>query len=263
MGSATTQALAASVETLNAQQVDLDTARQLFAAAHALGDSTQLASALADSAAPVAARQQVVQAVFAGSLGASALTVLASAASQRWSSPADLVDGVEELAIRAASAADAADLEGELFQFSRVVAANPDLELTLNSRRGDAQRKGELIDTILGAKASQGTVAIIRSLVAQTRGRRVRQLLQHAMNIVAAQRGRQVATVTSAQALTAAQLERLGGALSAKYGRTVTLNPVVDPSVIGGLRVQIADDVIDGSLSSRLADLRQQLVGAH
>ena len=59
----------------------------------------------------------------------------------------------------------------------------------------------------------------------------------------------------------AAQAERLSGALAKKYGRDVALNAIIDPSVIGGLRVQVADDVIDGSISGRLADLRQRLAG--
>jgi F-type H+-transporting ATPase subunit delta len=49
--------------------------------------------------------------------------------------------------------------------------------------------------------------------------------------------------------------------LARKYGRDVSLNTVVDPSVVGGIRIQIGDDVIDASVSSRLADLRQRLAG--
>jgi F-type H+-transporting ATPase subunit delta len=41
----------------------------------------------------------------------------------------------------------------------------------------------------------------------------------------------------------------------------VTLNLVVDPTVVGGVRVEIGDDVIDATVSSRLNDLRQRLAG--
>ena len=75
------------------------------------------------------------------------------------------------------------------------------------------------------------------------------------------QRGRAVATVTTAAPLSAAQSDRLVAALSQRYGTAVTLNTVIDPTVVGGMRVQIADDVIDASVSSRLADLRQRLAG--
>ena len=95
----------------------------------------------------------------------------------------------------------------------------------------------------------------------QPRERRIRQLLRRAMRLVADERGRTVATVVAAVPLSDAQLDRLAAALSQRYGAAVSLNTVVDPAVVGGLRVQIGDDVIDASVSSRLADLRQRLAG--
>lgn len=262
MGSASTQALAASVTALDAASVDLTTARELFAAARIVGESSQLSGALADPAAPGAARAKVVSDVFGAGLSATSVQLLSTVVGQRWSSASELVDGIEDLAIRAAArSAEQTDIEGELFQVSRTVAANPELELALGGRLGDAQKKGELIASILRGKASDATVLIVSSLVQQPRERRVRQLLSGAMRTVAQQRGRTVATVVSATALTDAQAERLKAVLKVKYGRDVALNTVVDPKVVGGLRVQVADDVIDASIASRLADLRQRLAG--
>jgi F-type H+-transporting ATPase subunit delta len=81
------------------------------------------------------------------------------------------------------------------------------------------------------------------------------------MDIVADQRGSIVATVRTATPLSAAQSERLSAVLTQRYGKKVGLNPVIDPSVVGGLRVQIADDVIDASVAARLTELRQRLAG--
>lgn len=138
MGSATTQALAASIKTLAAaKDITLDTARELFAAARAVSDSSQLSGALADPSAPAAARQNVVAAVFGG-FSAGAKDVLSTVVAERWSNADELVDGIEELAIRAAAVAEPdTDIEGELFGFSRVIAANPELELALGSRVGE------------------------------------------------------------------------------------------------------------------------------
>ena len=237
MGSATAQALAASTQTLAAaKDVTLETARELFAAARAVGESSPLSGALADPSAPTSARQNVVS---------------------------ELIDGLEELAIRAATIAESgADIEGELFGFSRVIAANPELELALGSRLGGEDAKAALVERLLvDASASAPTALIVTSLVRQPRERRVRQLLGRAMRIVSSQRGRLVATVHTATELSDAQRTRLGQTLSQRYGGQVSLNVVIDPSVVGGLRVQIADDVIDGSISARLADLRQKLAG--
>ena len=259
MGSATTQAVAATTTALDAAaDVDLDVARELFAVARAVGDSSQLSGALADSAAPAEARRKVVFDVF----GPSTASLLATAVGQRWSSPGDLVDGIEELAVRATAVADASsDTESELFAFSRTVADNPELELALGSRLGDASSKASLVESLLTGRAGEGTTLIVSSLVRHPRERRVRQLLSRATKLVADQRGRTVATVVAAAPLSAAQSERLTAALTKRYGTRVSLNTIVDPTVVGGLRVQIADDVIDASVSSRLADLRQRLAG--
>ncbi|MFT4052794.1 MAG: F0F1 ATP synthase subunit delta, partial [Microbacterium sp.] len=253
MGSATTQALAATRAALNAVQgIDLGTARELFAAARVVGDSPQLGGALADPVAAPQARARVVTDVFGSVLAAPALSLLTAAAEQRWSRSEDLVDGIEDLAVRAASvAAGDADLEGELFAVSQTVAAHPELELALGSKVGQSAAKGALAERVLGGRASEATTLIVSALVQHPRGRRVHQLLAMAMRTVSDQRGRTVATVVSALPLTAAQSERLVAALGAKYGRGVSLNAVIDPAIVGGLRVQIADDVIDGSISGR------------
>ena len=263
MGSATTQALAATTKALDATSgVDLDVAGELFAAARAVGDSSQLSGALADSAASAEARTKVVTDVFGRAVSPATVSLLTVAVAQRWSSASDLVDGIEELAIRAAAVAEpSADVEDELFRVSRTVAENPELELALGSRLGDASAKGTLIDTLLSGRASRATTLIAASLVQQPRERRVRQLLSRATRLVADQRGRKVATVFAASPLSAAQADRLADTLSKRYGTRVSINTVVDPTVVGGLRVQIADDVIDASVSARLADLRQRLAG--
>ncbi|MGZ8804357.1 MAG: F0F1 ATP synthase subunit delta [Microbacterium sp.] len=263
MGSATTQALAATTAALNAASaVDLDTARELFAAARIVGGSSQLSGALADPAAATAARSRVVADVFGATFGKTTLSLLTTAVEQRWSKASQLVDGIEELAVRAAAiASPGVDVDGELFSALRLVAENPEVELALGSRLGDDTAKGTLIETLLRARASEATILIVSSLVQQPRERRVRQLVSHAMDLVADQRGSIVATVVTATPLNAAQSERLSAVLTRRYGKKVGLNAVIDPTVVGGLRVQVADDVIDASVAARLSDLRQRLAG--
>lgn len=261
MGSATTQALAASTKALAAASgVTLDTAGEFFSAAALVGESSQLSGALADSTAPTGTRATVVATLFADASPA-VRDVLAVVAEQRWSKATDIIDTIEELAIRATAIAEpSTDVEGELFSFLRVVAGNPELELALGSRLGDSASRSALVEKLL-SNATPAVTLITTSLVRQPRGRRIRQLLNRAMSIVSAQRDRVVATVRTAAPLSDAQRTRLSTALSGRYGAQVSLNVVIDPTVVGGLRVQIADDVIDGSISARLADLRQKLAG--
>ena len=84
-------------------------------------------------------------------------------------------------------------------------------------------------------------------------------ILGHLADVIAQWRDRQVATVTTAHDLTPAQKERLGGLLERLLGRRVALNVVVDPRVVGGLRVQSGADVLDATVLARLADARRRL----
>ena len=135
------------------------------------------------------------------------------------------------------------------------------IELALGSRLGDASAKGALIEKLFSGQTSEATTLIASQLVQQPRERRVRALLNRALDLVADERGRTVATVRVAAAPDAAQQQRLAQALSARYGSDVAVNVVVDPEVLGGMRVEIGDDVIDGTVSSRINDLRQRLAG--
>lgn len=261
MGSATREALAGAVATLAAQsKVDLATGEQLLQAALVVGGSAPLRGALADSSAEAVDRRNVVDALF-GAYTEAARAVLASIVEGRWSSEDELVAGIEELGIRAIaeSAPKTVSIESELFAFATAVSSSSELELAVGSKLGTAEAKGSLVDALLGGKASKQTVAIVRTLVEQPRSRRIGELIRFATNIVADQAGQSVATVTVAKPIAPAQLERLVKGLSAQYGKSLRVNQVVDPKILGGIRVQVGDSVIDGSIATRLNDLRLQL----
>jgi len=161
--------------------------------------------------------------------------------------------------------ADSADanvsIRSELFLFGSAVSSDAELELALTSKLGKSSAKVGLIQALLAGKVSPQTLVIVRHLVQQPRGRRIGELLADAATIVADQADSIIATVTVAAALQPGQRDRLAATLSTRYGRKVALNEVIDASVVGGLKVQIGDDVIDGSVATRLKDLRLQLAG--
>lgn len=264
MGSATSQALAGAREALAGLggKDGLATGEQLFEAVRVVGDSTQLRGALADSSADPAAKEALVATVFA-SLDAPAKAMLTSIAVSRWSTQDDLLAGIEEIGIRAiaASAKSGVSIVDELMAFQAAVDSDAELELAVGSKLGSPDAKGVLVGSLLSKKASQQTVAIIDQLVRQPRGRRIGQLLSTAADIVADEAGLAVATVITASPLTTAQLDRLRAGLAKSYGRDLKLNVRLDPSIIGGVRVQVGDEVIDGTVATRLADLRLQLAG--
>ena len=263
MGSATREALAATKHVLDATgSVDLAVASELFQVGRAVGGSLQLRSLLTDPSTPDDTKRAIVERVFAQT-GETTRSLVTSLVKARWSGHDDLLEGIEELALRASAVAtgDQASIAAELFEFGRVVSSDSELELALASKLGRPEAKAALVEQLITGKTSPATVTIVSSLVQQPRGRRIGELLRHAARIVADQRGQTVATVTSATPLGEAQVERLRSALFGSYGRDLTINEVVDRSLVGGLRIQVADDVIDGSISSRLGELRRQLAG--
>jgi len=263
MGSATRNALAQATAQLDAvKAVKLTTGEQLLAAGRAIAGSAQLRAVLTDPSIDGAEKSALLGRIF-GSLDATAAKLLGGIAESRWSNGDELVDGIEAIGIRAlaAAAGEKAGLEGELFAVGRAIASDPDLELALGSKLGDPAAKAAVITKLTAKKANPATVAILSHLVQSPRGRRIGELVSGAAETVAEASGRALATVTAAAPLSAAQQTRLAKALAAQYGREVRVDVIVDPAVLGGLRVQVGDEVVDGTVASRLSDLRLQLAG--
>jgi F-type H+-transporting ATPase subunit delta len=262
MGSASRAALEAAKKDLaSAKGVTLTTGEQLLSAGRDIAGSTQLRALLADPSIEAAEKIGLIGRIF-GTLDSAAASLLGSLVAARWSDSDQLIDGIEQIGIRAIADSSSGDaLESELFAFSRAVSSDPELELAVGSKLGDTDAKAQLVDTLLGTKATAGTLAIVRHLVQSPRGRRIGNLLNSAAEIVADASGGVVATVTAAAPLTAAQLDKLSATLQQQYGREPRISVRIDPAVIGGLRVQVGDDVIDGTVASRLTELRLQLAG--
>jgi F-type H+-transporting ATPase subunit delta len=263
MGSATREAISAGNAALAKQgTVDLATGEQLLSAALVVNGSHELRAALADDTAKDSDRLGIVDAVFGGYTKA-AKAVLESLATARWSSEDDLVAGIEELGIRAlaSSAAKGITIDDELFEFGTAVASDSELELALGSKLGAIEGKLALVESLLDGKASEQTIAILKALLEQPRGRRIAELIRYAATIVADESGLGIATVTVASPLDQKQRARLASALSAQYERDIRLNEVVDVAILGGMRVQVGSEVIDGTISNRIADLRIRLAG--
>ena len=262
MGSATRGALAVSRAALSTLQNSdaLAAGQQLFAAGRVIGDSAQLRSILADPSVAATGKASIVDRLFS-SFGAPARTLLAGIVASRWSTQDQLLAGIEEIGIRAVarSAPKGLSIESEMFSVGAAVSSDAELELAVGSKLGSNDAKSRLVTALLKGKASEQSLAIVDQLVQQPRGRRIDGLVRIAASIVADEAGLAVATVTSASAISSAQLDRLRAGLSSSYGRDLEINLVVDPSIIGGIRVQVGDDVIDGSVSTRINELRLKL----
>ncbi|MCI2239305.1 F0F1 ATP synthase subunit delta [Paenibacillus sp. TRM 82003] len=242
------------------------TGEDLFAVTSLLDDSIGLRRALTDPAREGAAKAAFVRAVLGGKVSPAAVETVAALATGRWGASRDLADACEQLAVAAVAAQaersghlDA--LEDELFRFSRTVAGDPALRDALADRTAPAANRAALVSRLLLGRATPEAVQLARRAASSPRGVRAERLLEEFVTVVARRREQMVAHVVSARPLSQEHHDRLSALLSRQYGRPVRLNVDVDPELVGGLRVSIGDDVIDGAVSTRLAEARRRLAG--
>jgi len=236
----------------------------LFAVLGLLVGQRSLRGALADASSESAAREQLVRGLFAGKVGEQALQVLVAVVTSRWSSPRELVDGIESLArttllVRAERDGQLDSVEDELFRLGRIVAGSHELELLLGDPAGAVEGKIVLVDSLIEGKVSPVTKTLVDQLVRNPRGVRVADGLAELADLAAKRRQRSVAHVRSAVELTVEQIDRLTATLTTIYSRPIALHVEVDASLAGGLQIKIGDEIIDGSIAGRLAALRRNL----
>lgn len=256
MGSASREALAQARQALR-DGIAPSAGVELLQAAAQIDASPALGSVLGDASTSDERKTQVVTRLF-GSYSADARGLLTAAVSGRWSNVAEFVSGVEELGIRVV-AHGTDSLSEELLAVADVIDSNHELELNLGSKLGDPAAKVALVRRLFGDKAAQTTVDAVAYVAANLRGRRFDAVLRAAARTAADENGSELATVTTAAPLAPAQADRLASILAQSVGRPVRVSTVIDPTLIGGIRIELADDVIDGSVRARLDDLRQKL----
>ena len=237
---------------------------ELFFVADVLSSNIAVRRALTDPSRAGKAKAAFISDLLGKKIGALALGLVTELSSLRWSSAKDLVLVVEQLAIEAeASAANIAGeldrVEDEFFTAATAFAGSSELRKALLSDATDA--KATLVADILKG-ASGSTVKLVSQMVNAWRGRSIESAFADYQWALAARRNRVIALVRVAAPITQAQLERLTTSLTSKVGQPVRINIEIDPSVIGGVSVKFADEIVDGSVSNRLAGAARALVGS-
>jgi F-type H+-transporting ATPase subunit delta len=255
-----------AAEDITSANVATRLASELFAVVGVLDTEHMLRRALSDAGKPAAEKGAIVGALLHEKVTRRTEALVVAAAESHWASPGDLTDAVEQLAIEAMALAADADgsldeLEDELFRFGRVISAQPDLRAALADASLPEEGKRRLLDALLAGKVTSVALALINQVVAHPRGRSLSLALDICADIAARRRKQLIAVVRSAVELSASQRRRLTEALAATYGHRIQLNVVLDPSVLGGISVQIGDELIDGTAATRLAEVRRKLAG--
>jgi len=237
--------------------------RDLFGVVGVLRGDAALRRALTDNSVEGDSRSGLATAVFGSAVGDDAARVVADAASRRWTSSADLASALEQLAVIAtvrSAGPKGKQVGDELFGVRRMVDTSAELRSALSDPSRTSADRGGLLNGLLSGKVESATETLVAEAVSRGRGS-VDAALDEYLELAAEALEETVVTVHTARELSDADQQRLSDALSKQYATTVQLHVVLDPALIGGLRVEIDDDVIDGTVVSRLDDARRHVAG--
>jgi F-type H+-transporting ATPase subunit delta len=251
----------------------LQLAKELFGILGMVDSSAGLRRALTDPSRNGDEKSALVRQLVGGKVSADAAEIAGGLASSRWATARDIGDALETLAatvvisvaenksaVSASGISGLEELENDLFSFNQAVASNHEVQRALSEPQASAAAKATLAERLVPG-ASEEAKVLITQAVTQPRGIRPTRLVERFAELAAKRQQRWIATVSVTRPLTATQLARLQAGLNALYGRELKVNVNVDPALIGGIRVQVGDEVLDASVVTRLGELQRQLAG--
>jgi len=235
---------------------------ELFAVTGLLDAHPALRRMLSDPTREARAKAALAEDLLASRIAPETLGLVRGLVGLRWSEPADIADAAEQLgALTIIEIAERErtldDVEDELFRFGRIASGEPELIAALADQRMPDDQKRTLLDRLLSGRVAAASLRLITQAVINPRGRSLEANLADYGRLVADWRQRLIAVVRVATELSQRQRQQLTRALTAIYGHGIQLNVIIDPRVVGGMSIQIGDELIDGTLSSRLAELRR------
>lgn len=236
---------------------------ELFIVARALRAEPTLRRVASDASLADEVKQGLMGDVLSGRASEPTAALVSTAVAQRWTLSRDLPAALERLSEIAAvlsAGKDGDQLVDELFAVGQTVNGSAELREALADPARSVEDRSALVDSLLGGKVLPATATLTKQALAGTY-RTVTLALSTYRSVAAEVVGQSVATVRVTKPLADSERKRLVEALSTAYDRKIHVNEIVDPSVLGGVRVEIGDDVIDGTISSRLTDARRRLVG--
>ncbi len=251
----------------------LQLAKELFGILGTVDSSAGLRRALTDPSRSGDEKSALVKQLFGGKVSADAADIAGGLASLRWASARDIGDALETLAatvviavaenksaVSASGISGLEELENDLFSFNQAVASNHEVQRALSEPQASGAAKNTLAERLVPG-ASEEAKVLIGQAVSQPRGLKPTKLVARFADLAAKRQQRWIATVSVTRPLTETQFSRLQAGLNSLYGRELKVNLNVDPALIGGIRVQVGDEVLDASVISRLGQLHRQLAG--
>ena len=239
---------------------------ELDAASDLLRKQVALRRTLSEGTLAPDTRSGIAAQLLAGKVSEETSSAVQFAVRQPWSSARDLQEALRRVSrtamfLQAERTGELDDVEDQLFRFARIVEASPELSVILDDPTADPDLRSRLVDELLRNRAHPLVTDLVDALARDTGGRSFSHGVRELVDQAAERRDKLVAIVKSAVPLGPEQVSRLTASLGRIYRRQVSVHVEVDSRVIGGMRVQIGDEVIDGSVSAKLEALRRRLAG--
>lgn len=249
----------------------LQLAKELFGILGTVDSSAGLRRALTDPSRSGEEKSALIRQLFSGKVSADAVDIASGLAGSRWASARDIGDALETLAasvviavaenksaVSASGISGLEALENDLFSFNQAVESNHEVQRAVSEPQASTAAKVALAEKLVPS-ASEEAKVLIGQAVSEPRGLKVTKLVRRFAELAAKRQQRWIATVSVTRPLTETQASRLQAGLNALYGRELKINTNVDPALIGGLRIQVGDEVVDASVLARLGQLHRQI----
>ncbi|MBW3083227.1 F0F1 ATP synthase subunit delta [Bifidobacterium phasiani] len=240
---------------------------ELFSVTNVLDNNIRLERALTDPSRPVEDKVALLDRLIGGQSHEMTMEILTDLVGRKWSRVSDIANAVEDFGVDGmmyyADATDATlQVSIELAELHSALLNLPVVRSGLGDPKVPSQARVELARRLLeGRGLNKVTYRLAEHAACNPRNRRYLTTIQWLINKFSRHMGESMVTVTTAAPLTQEQIEKLIALYTRKLGRPVHINSVVDPSVIGGMRIQHGDEVTDNTVVAQLQQL-QRLVQA-
>ena len=238
---------------------------ELFTITKVLDDSIQLERALTDPSRPVADKVAVLKELLGDNAHPMTMEIMTDLVSRRWSRARDIANAVEDFGVDAmmyyADATDATlQVSIELSELHSALLNLPVVRAKLYDYQATSEARVKLFREVFSGKTlNKVTMRLAEHATCNLRRRRYLETIQWLINKFSRHMGESMVTVTTATPLKKEQIKRLVAVYSAKVGRQVHINSVVDPTVLGGMRIQVGDEVTDNTVVAQLQNLHRKV----
>jgi len=251
------------VDTVSAARARIG--NELFTITSALDNNIQLERALTDPSRPTADKVAVFKEMVGDQVHPMTTEIMTDLVSRRWSRARDIANAVEDFGVDAMMYyADATDstlqVSIELSRLHSSLLNLPVVRSKLYDDQAPSEVRVKLFRELFGDKnLNKVTMRLAEHATCNLRRRRYLETIQWLIKKFSRHMGQSMITVTTAAPLKEEQIKRLIDVYSAKVGRQVHINSVVDPTVLGGMRIQVGDEVTDNTVVAQLQNLHRRV----